>query len=41
MGQDTTAAYLVINLERLREPMQKITDKFLELMEVRAVSAVS
>jgi integrase len=32
---DVTAAYLVINVERLRLPMQRITDRFLELMEVR------
>jgi len=35
MRDDVTAAYLVIDVERLRAPMQRITDKFLELMEVR------
>jgi hypothetical protein len=35
MREDVTAAYLVIDVERLREPMQKITDRFLELMELK------
>lgn len=34
MGEDITGAYLVIDVERLREPMQRITDRFLELMEL-------
>ena len=29
---DVTGSYLVIDVERLREPMQKITDRFLELI---------
>jgi integrase len=39
MRDDITAGYLVINVERLREPMQKIADRFLELMEVDSVQA--
>ncbi len=32
MREDITAGYLVIDVERLREPMQKITDRLRELM---------
>ncbi len=31
-GTDTTAGYIVAGAERLREPMQKVTDKFKELI---------
>ena len=34
MRGDITAGYLVIDVERLREPMQRITDKLVELMEL-------
>ena len=39
MRGDITAGYLVIDVERLREPMQKITDRFVELMELKTESA--
>ncbi len=32
MREDITAGYLVIDVERLREPMQRITDRLVELM---------
>jgi len=32
MGSDVTAGYVVAGPERLREPMQKVTDKFKELI---------
>ena len=31
-GTDVTAGYIVAGAERLREPMQKVTDKFKELI---------
>jgi integrase len=34
MREDITAAYLVIDVERLRPIMQMITDRFLELMQI-------
>jgi integrase len=33
-GSDVTAGYIVANVERLREPMQKIADYLLRAMEV-------
>ena len=38
MREDITAGYLVIDVERLREPMQKITDRFIELMDLETKS---
>ena len=32
MGTDVTAGYVVAGPDRLREPMQKVTDKFKELI---------
>lgn len=32
LGSDVTAGYIKINGDRLREPMQKVTDKFKELI---------
>ena len=32
MGSDVTAGYVVAGPDRLREPMQKVTDKFKELI---------
>ncbi len=39
-GADVTAGYLVIDAERLREPMQKITDFILKAGGVRESAAV-
>lgn len=35
MREDITAGYLVIDVERLREPMQKIADRFTNLMSIK------
>lgn len=40
MPNDVTAGYVVIDTERLREPMQRITDRLLELGEIRRSSVV-
>jgi integrase len=32
-GTDVTSAYIIVNVERLRKPMQLISDKLLELMQ--------
>lgn len=40
MTQDVTAGYIVMDVERLRVPMQKITDCLLRLMSVRKVAEV-
>lgn len=40
MRQDVTAGYLIITPERLREPMQKITDFFLRAAGVRETAKV-
>jgi integrase len=34
-GSDVTEGYLILDVERLREPMQRITDKFLTLADVK------
>lgn len=34
MAQDVTAGYIVMDVERLRAPMQKITDYLLRLMSI-------
>ena len=34
MREDMTAGYLVIDVERLRPQMQRISDRFLELMDL-------
>ena len=31
-GRDITAGYIILDLEQLREPMQKITDEFFSIM---------
>jgi integrase len=31
-GRDITAGYIILDVEQLREPMQKITDEFLQVM---------
>jgi integrase len=46
LREDVTSGYLIIDVERLREPMQKIADRFVELIErdtksVRSVTEVS
>ena len=33
MNQDVTAGYIVMDVERLRKPMQAISDKLLQLMK--------
>lgn len=35
MNQDVTAGYIVIDVERLRAPMQMITDHLLKLMGIK------
>lgn len=35
MSQDVTAGYIVMDVERLRLPMQRITDHMLKLMGVK------
>ena len=40
MPNDVTAGYVVIDTERLRDPMQRITDRLLELGEVRSSGVV-
>ena len=32
-GKDVTAGYIVFDVEQLREPMQRITDEFLAVMD--------
>jgi integrase len=39
MREDITAGYLVIDVERLREPMQRVADKFVELMDMEQPGA--
>ena len=39
-GQDVTAGYLIITPERLREPMQKITNYFLKASGVKASAKI-
>jgi len=38
MNNDVTAGYIIMDVERLREPMQKITDYILEKVEIKANS---
>lgn len=40
-GNDVTAGYLVIDVERLRKPMQQITDFILKSMRVKATADVA
>jgi hypothetical protein len=35
MNHDVTAGYIVMDVERLRKPMQKITDYLLKCMKVK------
>ncbi|HSW69279.1 MAG TPA: hypothetical protein VLI69_03845 [Gammaproteobacteria bacterium] len=35
MNNDVTSGYLIIDVERLRKPMQQITDYFLKCMKVK------
>lgn len=39
--EDMTGAYLIIDVERLRAPMQKITDRFLELIGEGALTKLT
>ncbi|MCX7112242.1 MAG: integrase arm-type DNA-binding domain-containing protein [Proteobacteria bacterium] len=39
-GADVTAGYIVANVERLREPMQKITDYILKMAGIRQTAEV-
>lgn len=41
MGQDVTAGYIIADVERLREPMQRITDYMLEVAGVKKPSLPS
>jgi integrase len=40
-GSDVTAGYIVASVERLREPMQKITDFLLRAMKVEPTKIIS
>jgi hypothetical protein len=40
MNHDVTAGYIVMDVERLRTPMQMITDPLLRLMGVRKSSEI-
>jgi integrase len=40
-GADVTAGYIVVNAERLREPMQKIADYLLRAMEIEPTEVYS
>ncbi len=40
MTQDVTAGYIVMDVERLRVPMQKITDHLLKLMGVKTTAEI-
>ena len=40
MREDMTAGYLVIDVERLRPQMQRISDRFLELMDLRSATLI-
>ena len=39
-GADVTAGYIVVNVERLREPMQKITDYVLKSAGLKATAEI-
>jgi integrase len=41
MTQDVTAGYIVMDVERLRVPIQKITDYLLRLMEVKEAAKIT
>lgn len=41
MNSDVTAGYIVSDVERLRKPMQLISDHLLRLMEVKILDKVS
>ena len=40
MTQDVTAGYIVMDVERLRTPMQKITDHLLKLVGVKKTAEI-
>ena len=40
-GSDVTAGYIVIDVERLREPMQKITDFILKAAGVKESATIT
>jgi len=40
MGNDVTYGYLIMDVERLRKPMQHITDTLLKHMKVKASAEV-
>jgi hypothetical protein len=41
MSNDVTSGYIIADVERLRKPMQEITDYLLKCMEVKKSAAVS
>jgi len=41
MNNDVTSGYLIIDAERLRKPMQQITDYFLKCMGVKEETVIS
>jgi hypothetical protein len=40
-GSDVTAGYIVANVERLREPMQKVADYLLRAMKIEPTKIYS
>ena len=40
MSNDVTAGYIIADVERLREPMQKITDYLLKLAGIKPSAAI-
>ena len=40
MSSDVTAGYVIMDIERLRKPMQMITDTLLKLMGVKEMAKV-
>ena len=40
MTSDVTAGYVVIDIERLRKPMQMVTDYILKLMGIKSAEIV-
>ena len=40
MGNDVTGGYVVMTVDRLREPMQRIANKIMELVTAKPVEIV-
>ena len=40
-GADVTAGYIVASVERLREPMQKVSDYLLRAMKIKSTKVYS